>query len=546
MVLKGLSESLKTIRLLAVGTDAYGKATQKSIVKYQVMRGLLGPIVDLMYELKSNVQLLTEVLAPNAEAMEKTEEAATALVKPLDLMVKSFRAIAMGLLFLVGMFITVTAVLITFTGSFAGATEAFPAFYEGLGDIYNSVMSVVDSLMQIGAVILSLDFGPLLEAGTLLFGGLIMLVVSFASEFYGFIADIMGSLVTLFTYMESSGAFQAIINGIAGIITAFTMAFGYIFKILDALGINWGSIFGLISGIFNGFIEFLINSGLLDFFAELIAVIGLILPPVVFVIGEILVLFASLIGFIAGPVFAAFSGVITIIVNVLAGAIALAVASFRLAFAAISVIVELVIAIFTGNFGAIPGIVMGFLGKVKDIFVDLMTSLGSILMKIIDAVVKPFEMAFEGLKTVVSTIFDGIESIIMGFIDIVKPPLEEIFGFVGDVVGGVGDAIGGIVGGAGDFLGSINPFHSGGIATGPASGYPATLHGTEAVVPLPDGSTIPVTLKGMGGAGGENITVNISVSGGGNAREVARAVSQEVQRVFRNRSRGSGFGRGTL
>ena len=415
-----------------------------------------------------------------------------------------------------------------------------------MGDIYNSVMSVVDSLMQIGAVILSLDFGPLLEAGAMLFGGLIMLVVSFAAGFYGMLADIMTSLVTLFTYMESSGAFQAIINGISGIIVAFTMAFSYIFKILDALGINWTSIFGLISGVFNGFIDFLINSGLLVFFAELIEVIGLILPPVVFVIGEILVLFAILIGFVAGPLYAAFEGVISIIVNVLAGAIALAVASFRLAFAAISVIVELLVAIFTGNFSAIPGIVMGFLGKVKDIFVDLMVSLGSILMNIVDAVVKPFEIAFENLETVVSAIFNGIESIIMGFINIVKPPLEEIFGFVGDVVGGVGDAIGGIVGGAGDFLGSVNPFHSGGIATGPASGYPATLHGTEAVVPLPDGSSIPVTLKGMGGGGGENITVNISVSGGGNAREVARAVSQEVQRVFRNRSRGSGFGRGTL
>jgi hypothetical protein len=34
----------------------------------------------------------------------------------------------------------------------------------------------------------------------------------------------------------------------------------------------------------------------------------------------------------------------------------------------------------------------------------------------------------------------------------------------------------------------------GGIATGPRSGYNATLHGTEAVVPLPDGKTIPVTM----------------------------------------------------
>jgi hypothetical protein len=37
----------------------------------------------------------------------------------------------------------------------------------------------------------------------------------------------------------------------------------------------------------------------------------------------------------------------------------------------------------------------------------------------------------------------------------------------------------------------------GGIASGPDSGYPATLHGTEAVVPLPDGKTIPVEIKGL-------------------------------------------------
>ena len=35
---------------------------------------------------------------------------------------------------------------------------------------------------------------------------------------------------------------------------------------------------------------------------------------------------------------------------------------------------------------------------------------------------------------------------------------------------------------------------TGGIATGPDTGYRATLHGTEAIVPLPDGKSIPVTL----------------------------------------------------
>ena len=37
-------------------------------------------------------------------------------------------------------------------------------------------------------------------------------------------------------------------------------------------------------------------------------------------------------------------------------------------------------------------------------------------------------------------------------------------------------------------------FDKGGVASGPESGYSTTLHGTEAVVPLPDGKTIPVSL----------------------------------------------------
>ena len=41
---------------------------------------------------------------------------------------------------------------------------------------------------------------------------------------------------------------------------------------------------------------------------------------------------------------------------------------------------------------------------------------------------------------------------------------------------------------------------NGGILSGPKSGYNAMLHGTEAVVPLPDGKTIPVQMSGGGGS----------------------------------------------
>ena len=45
---------------------------------------------------------------------------------------------------------------------------------------------------------------------------------------------------------------------------------------------------------------------------------------------------------------------------------------------------------------------------------------------------------------------------------------------------------------------SESGFRTGGIAAGPASGYEALLHGIEAVVPLPDGKTIPVSIKNIG------------------------------------------------
>ena len=38
----------------------------------------------------------------------------------------------------------------------------------------------------------------------------------------------------------------------------------------------------------------------------------------------------------------------------------------------------------------------------------------------------------------------------------------------------------------------------GGILSGPKSGFQAMLHGNEAVVPLPDGKTIPVQMSGGG------------------------------------------------
>ena len=77
-------------------------------------------------------------------------------------------------------------------------------------------------------------------------------------------------------------------------------------------------------------------------------------------------------------------------------------------------------------------------------------------------------------------------------------------------------------------------YSRGGVAKGPMSGYPAILHGNEAVVPLPDGRTIPVELdapKMSGGMGQQNnVTVNVSVEGNGNGQ--TNADSKEAAHFF--------------
>jgi hypothetical protein len=50
-------------------------------------------------------------------------------------------------------------------------------------------------------------------------------------------------------------------------------------------------------------------------------------------------------------------------------------------------------------------------------------------------------------------------------------------------------------GAGGGYGGAEGGYRFGGIPTGPSSGYFAQLHGTEAVVPLPNGRSIPVDLK---------------------------------------------------
>ena len=91
----------------------------------------------------------------------------------------------------------------------------------------------------------------------------------------------------------------------------------------------------------------------------------------------------------------------------------------------------------------------------------------------------------------------------------------------------------------------------GGIARGRDAGYPAVLHGTEAVVPLPNNRSIPVDLQGDRGTQ-NNVTVNVTMTeGGAGSRNAAgdsqqgtnlgNAIAMAVQKELQNQKRSGGI-----
>ena len=101
--------------------------------------------------------------------------------------------------------------------------------------------------------------------------------------------------------------------------------------------------------------------------------------------------------------------------------------------------------------------------------------------------------------------------------------------------------------------GIMNPtgyrsYSDGGVAKGPTSGYPAILHGREAVVPLPNGRSIPVDI-GKGNMGTNNVSINVNMSEGSvdtqsdaeDAKSLGQAINAAVLKVIETEQRTGGL-----
>jgi hypothetical protein len=166
-----------------------------------------------------------------------------------------------------------------------------------------------------------------------------------------------------------------------------------------------------------------------------------------------------------------------------------------------------------------------------------------------------FRDSFEqGMATAIQGLIEGTTNLKDAFLNMTKSILSAMaqvlaqqaaIAIMGSIPFFPGGGLGGREGGVMKSPG-YRSFGTGGVSTGPDSGYPATLHGTEAVVPLPNGRSIPVEMSG--GAGGNNISVNVnmttgetsSTGGGEQAYALGRAISTAVQTELEKQQRPGG------
>lgn len=181
----------------------------------------------------------------------------------------------------------------------------------------------------------------------------------------------------------------------------------------------------------------------------------------------------------------------------------------------------------------LAGLFSDFTGGLKDVFNPEVP--GGFVKKLGELFV---DVGFN-LKDIFGGLFNGLKSLLMngggegGFLSSAMKIGSSFLGFKN---GGMSPKMG---------------YADGGIARGPKSGYSATLHGNEAIVPLPNSRSIPVEFTGGSKNNtSNNISVHISTDGGVTTKQqdggpdlqnLGKAVAKAVQQELHNQRRSGGI-----
>jgi tape measure domain-containing protein len=174
---------------------------------------------------------------------------------------------------------------------------------------------------------------------------------------------------------------------------------------------------------------------------------------------------------------------------------------------------------FNQMIGAAINILLGYGKKLVEALQNLLSQLQSLIKPINIIVALPDFVALAAQAAAgMAMLNDALSGGTTGSKG--KPPRPEV-----NTAGGAGG-------------GSTIGFSEGGVARGPRSGYQVTLHGTEAVIPLSGGRTVPVefngalnalrgemqTMNGTGGNSGAGSPITIIVNGANDPEAVAKEI----------------------
>jgi phage-related protein len=560
------AEHIKTL-------EKYGDQLNLIPDKHRMMMKFLGPMYDQYIKLSFSLQSVKKTFGgmgkDGSKATEDVSKGAKKADKSLGSMVKSvgllgmtfgplvavlgatkalFGGILMGMMPLIGIIFGVMAAVMLLVAIFdqgGGSLRAWLTDLPLVGDAFGVVQAGVDKVKgalgavdwegtkaAVGGVASSAGqaFGPVWDALVTGLGDTIQaqkdriigiweslkenvaLPEFNAEEFFGGIAEAMTTAVevffevynaiydAIFILLEAiieAGIIQAVIDGFLAIWESFEMAYDLIMGAFGDGGGTVGDIISFVMDLWNMLIDFLVTSGVFGFIGDLIRFVGELIGFIIVVVAAIIAIVIKFVGIVwpfVKPYYAMLLNAIGFVVTYVMMVVRIFIG-----------IVRIVMALLTGNTDKAGKIFSGLKDMIIGSFKAMWNYAKGFINSFINLVWPLFSLINKGIK---------LASKVPGLGWVKKLTIKK------------------------------PQFEKGGVASGPRSGYPVELHGTEAVVPLPDGRSIPVTMKGMGGGGGDtNITINVNgVSGDG--RKLARQISDEVARAFRTKSRGSGLSRG--
>lgn len=325
------------------------------------------------------------------------------------------------------------------------------------------------------------------------FGAISAGMESAVNVFFELYNSVYDAIFGLLTALVEQGVVQGFIDGLTAMFDGVMSFYDSIMGALDDVGVGFGDIMDALMGLWDYFIGFLIDSGLMAYLAEWMAYIGEVYGFIAFIAGKIIALIIKVIAW-AYPFIAPYY---RMVIN----ALGFVLTPILLVMRTVMTVIRVVMALLMGNTDKAKQL----WGGIVDMWAKGWDKMKGFAAKAVNALIDFTSPLWKGINAGIK-LANKIPGVNIKKIDYQSWKFEK-----------------------------------GGVASGPQSGYPVELHGTEAIVPLPDGRSIPVTMKGMGSGGGgaTNITINVSgVSGDG--RKLARQISEEVARALRSRSRGSG------